>query len=129
MRVLLAEDNPTLRGMLQKAIEQFGYECLSARDGQEAWQLFLASKADAIISDWMMPALEGIEFCRRVRAQAQTPYTYFILMTALDDKQHLLMGMQAGADDYLTKPVDLDELRVRLIAAERVTTLQRQLCE
>ncbi len=83
-----------------------------------------------VISDWLMPGMDGIGLCRRIReaeANGASGYTYFLFMTSLDGKQHFLEGMQAGADDYLTKPVDLDELAARLLAAERVTSLHRAL--
>lgn len=134
MRVLIAEDSAMTRRMLQAAVEGLGYECVVAANGIEAWELYQTHSPDVIISDWLMPGIEGPELCRRVRghvasAAGQAPYTYFILLTVLEDKQHALLGMEAGADDYLTKPLDLDDLRVRLIAASRVTTLHRALAQ
>jgi len=81
--------------------------------------------ADAIVADWRMPGLQGPELCRRVRAHAARPYTYFILLTALTDRAHVLAGREAGSDDYLTKPFDLDDLGLRLQVAERATSLHR----
>lgn len=129
MRVIVAEDDGVSRIILQRALERLGHDCLVAADGNEAWALHQAAPADVIISDWLMPGMEGIEFCRRVREKELGNYTYFIFMTALDDKQHFLSGMEAGADDYLTKPLDLDELQARLIAATRVTSLHRKLMQ
>ena len=106
-----------------------GHECLAAVDGDTAWEPFQASGADVIISDRLMPGLDGLELCRRVRALPGVPYTYFVFLTALTHKSEILEGMHEGADDYLTKPLDLDELRARLIAAERVTSLHRRLGE
>jgi len=124
------------RLMLRRAVESLGHECLVAEDGMAAWELFQERGPDVIISDWLMPGIEGPELCRRVREHARTAasnshpaYTYFVLLTVLEDKQHALEGMEAGADDYLAKPPDLDELRLRLIAATRVTGLHRQLAE
>jgi diguanylate cyclase (GGDEF)-like protein len=82
---------------------------------------------DVVISDWMMPGMNGLELCTRVRSTDEDGYTFFIFLTALADKNHLLEGMDAGADDYLSKPLDRDELRARLVAARRVTSLHRQL--
>jgi two-component system, cell cycle response regulator len=82
---------------------------------------------DVVISDWMMPGMDGDELCRRVRADTAAPYAYFILHTSLEDLKHVVQGMQAGADDYLTKPFQLDQLATRLIAADRITALHRQL--
>jgi DNA-binding response OmpR family regulator len=136
MRVLIAEDSAMTRLMLRRAVESLGHECLVAEDGTAAWELFQERGPDVIISDWLMPGIEGPELCRRVREHARTAasnshpaYTYFVLLTVLEDKQHALEGMEAGADDYLAKPPDLDELRLRLIAASRVTGLHRQLAE
>ena len=129
MRLLIVEDDAISRVILQKAVQKLGHDCLVAQDGAKAWRVFQAAGVDAVISDWMMPGLDGVELCRRVRASASETYPYFILLTALGDKEHLLAGLQAGADDYLTKPLDRDELQVRLIAAARVTSLYRQLAE
>jgi two-component system cell cycle response regulator len=130
LRVLIAEDDAVSRTILKKAVEKFGHECLTAEDGEEAWELFQnISEVDVVISDWMMPGLDGLELCRRVRAINNGWYTFFVFLTALGDKQHLLEGMQAGADDYLAKPFDREQLQVRLIAASRVNSLHRQLNE
>src|SRR5688572_16710053 len=129
MRVLIAEDSGVLRRALRRAVEGLGHECVEAVDGELAWQAFRENGADVIISDWIMPGLEGPELCRRVRAEPGRPYTYFIILTVLEEKQHALTGMRAGADDYLTKPVDLDDLQLRLIAAQRVSALHRRLAE
>ena len=129
MRVLVAEDSALTRAMLSNALKAMGHECLVAVDGDAAWELFQESGADVIISDRLMPGLDGLELCRRVREHPGVPYTYFVFLTALTHKSEVLEGMHEGADDYLTKPLDLDELRARLIAAERVTSLHRRLGE
>jgi diguanylate cyclase (GGDEF)-like protein len=128
MKVLVVEDGRTTRMMLRAAVESLGHECFTAADGSEAWELFRAQGADVIISDWLMPGIEGPELCRLVREQ-NGPYTYFILLTAFGDRTHALEGMQAGADDYLAKTLDAEDLRLRLIAAERVTGLHKRLAE
>ena len=129
VKVLIAEDDATSRLLLQRAIGQLGHDVFTADDGVLAWGLYSQQDIDVIVSDWLMPGLDGPELCRRVRADRRETYTYFILLTALDDKQHFMQGMQAGADDYLTKPFDRDELRIRLQVASRVTTLHHQLAE
>ena len=129
MKVLAAEDDPVSRLILRKAVERVGHDCLVAGDGLEAWELFQREAPEVVISDWMMPGLDGPELCARVRALGRDPYTYFILLTALDDREYFLSGMRGGADDYLTKPLDRDALAARLLAAERVTSLHRQLVE
>jgi diguanylate cyclase (GGDEF)-like protein len=128
MKVLVVEDGRTTRLMLKAAVQDLGHECLTAADGSEAWDLFRAEGADVIISDWLMPGLEGPELCRLVRNHS-APYTYFVLLTAFGDRGHALEGMQAGADDYLAKTLDVDDLHLRLIAAERVTALHKRLAE
>src|SRR5215212_1365248 len=129
MRILIAEDSLVDRRLLEHTIERLGHDCLLAADGLEAWDLYESEGADVIVSDWMMPRLDGLELCRRVRAQPTTPYTYFVFLTLLTDREHVLAGMEAGADDYLVKPLDHYELRMRLIAAARVTDLHRRLRE
>ena len=130
MRVLIAEDDAVSRIILRRAVEKLGHECLAAADGIGAWATFQENAdVDVIISDWMMPGMDGHTLCKNVRNYVGTRegYPFFVFLTALGDKQHLLEGMQAGADDYLKKPLDRDELEVRLLAAERVTSLHRQL--
>src|SRR5881628_1982201 len=118
MRVLIAEDDAGIRELLVDLIERQGHEVSSARDGEEAWGLFNNSGTDVIISDWLMPRVEGPELCRRVRESA-APYAYFILLTALGDQQHHLTGRKSGADDYLAKPFDMEDLAARMVTAER----------
>jgi len=113
--------------MLQRELEGLGHECLIACDGTEAWELFQGSGVDVVVSDWMMPGMDGDEFCQRVRSDPEAPYAYFILHTSLGDLKHVVQGMQAGADDYLTKPFERDQLATRLIAADRITSLHRRL--
>ena len=127
LKILVAEDDSVSRFMTVKALEQLGYACTSATDGQDAWDKFIRDGADVVISDWMMPRVDGIELCRRVRAREDRGYTYFIVLTALAEREFRLTGMRAGADDYLAKPLDREELLLRLIAAERVTKLHRKL--
>ena len=130
MRVLIAEDDAVSRMILKRAVERLGHECIVADDGLEAWKAYLANpEVDVIISDWMMPGLDGPALCEKVRGYEgkRMGYPFFIFLTALGDKDHLLEGMQAGADDYLSKPLDREELGARLLAATRVTSLHRQL--
>ncbi len=130
MRVLIAEDDAVSRMILKRAVEKLGHECIAASDGLEAWETYLANpEVDVIISDWMMPGLDGLALCEKVRGYKgkRDGYPFFVFLTALNDKKHLLEGMQAGADDYLSKPLDREELGARLLAATRVTSLHRQL--
>lgn len=113
-----------LRGMLTK----WGYEPVIARDGLEAWNILQSDGAPRLaILDWMMPGLNGIEICQRIRSAAREPYVYMVLLTARTESQDLVDGMDAGADDYLTKPFNAHELRVRLRAGSRILDLQEQL--
>ena len=125
MRVLIAEDDTGIRDLLQDLIVRQGRQVTLARDGQEAWQLFRDQGADVIISDWLMPGMEGPELCRRVR-EHDAPYAYFILLTALGDQQHHLTGRKSGADDYLAKPFDMEDLAARMVTADRVISLHRR---
>ena len=128
MRILIAEDDAVSRTILRRAVEKAGHGCLAAADGEEAWGLYKENPdLDVLISDWMMPGVDGLELCRRVRADGREGYTYFIFLTALGDREHLLQGLEAGADDYLSKPLDRGELGMRLNSALRVTELHRRL--
>ncbi|MBR1147719.1 diguanylate cyclase domain-containing protein [Bradyrhizobium sp. AUGA SZCCT0431] len=129
MRILVAEDDAGSRRILEAAVTSLGHECVAAIDGEEAWRLFETVDVDAVISDRMMPEMDGIELCRRIRASGRDTYTYFIFLTGFDKKADVLSGMEAGADDYLSKPLDLNELRPRLLVASRVTSLHRQLSQ
>src|SRR5437588_8477488 len=125
MRVLIAEDDTDIRELLQDLLQHKGRSVIAARDGEEAWQVFQDQGADVIVSDWLMPRVEGPELCRRVR-ESDAPYTYFILLTALGDQQHHLTGRKSGADDYLAKPFDMEDLAARMVTAERVITMHRR---
>jgi diguanylate cyclase (GGDEF)-like protein len=125
MRVLIVEDSRASLAILERAVGALGHRCLTAGDGLSAWKLFCDEGADVVISGWVMPGIEGDELCRRVRSSEH--YAYFILLSAHGDKGHVMRGMEAGADDFLHKPLDLDELEARLAAASRVTALHRQL--
>jgi serine phosphatase RsbU (regulator of sigma subunit) len=129
MKILLAEDSAASRFLLQRAVEELGHECVVAEDGLQAWELYRSGGVEVVISDWIMPGLDGDELCRRIRADADGSYTYFVMLTSLEDKEHVLRGMQAGVDDYLTKPLDRNDLSARLIAASRVTALHQQIVE
>ena len=130
LKVLVVEDDDSARHALETSVRLLGYDCRSARDGMEAWEVHQVDHADVILSDWQMPRMDGVELCRRTRtSQEEGKYTYFIFMTSFTDKEHFVRGMEAGADDYHTKPVDLDELHARLVSAGRVVALYRELAE
>jgi type IV pilus assembly protein PilB len=130
LKILIAEDDAVSRTVLKRTVEKFGHECLAAKDGLEAWEMYRDTPdVEVIISDWMMPNMDGLEFCHKVRGLDRPGYTFFVFLTALGGKEKLLEGMLAGADEYLTKPLDGEQLRVKLITASRVTSLHKHLRE
>jgi DNA-binding response OmpR family regulator len=132
VRILIAEDDATSRAVLQKTLEKLGYAVSAGRDGAEAWALFERESPAVVITDWMMPRVDGLELCRRIRADARHDrYTYLIVLTALGGKRNYLEAMDAGTDDFITKPFDADELVTRLRVAERILGMETTLryCE
>ena len=120
MKVLAAEDNPVFQSMLRALLTKWGYDVVAAHDGLEAWRILESAGAPRLaILDWMMPGMDGVELCRRVRSAAREPYIYILLLTARTESNDLVEGMEAGADDYLTKPFNAQELRVRLATGNR----------
>jgi two-component system cell cycle response regulator len=128
MKILAAEDNPIFQSVLRNMLTKWGYDVVIAGDGTEAWQILQSEDAPRLaILDWMMPGLDGVEVCRRLRATGKEPYIYILLLTARTDSIDLVEGIEAGADDYLTKPLNTMELRARLRAGRRIVELQEQL--
>jgi diguanylate cyclase (GGDEF)-like protein len=128
MPVLVAEDNPVFQSMLRSMLTKWGYDVRISPNGLDAWEGMQAADAPRLaVLDWMMPYMDGVEVCRRIRAAAREPYVYVLLLTARTESQDLVEGMEAGADDYLTKPFNAQELRVRLRAGRRILDLQQQL--
>ena len=129
MKVLVVDDDPIYRHMLQIFLHDWGHEVSAARDGEEAWSLFQTGDFPIVLSDWIMPGMDGLELVRRIRASEPASYVYLILLTVKSDKEDLVVGMEAGADDFVSKPFDFDELRVRLREGERIIRLERALAE
>lgn len=129
MHFLIAEDDAVSRTLLQRAVERLGHTVVAAADGDQAWAAFESDVFDVVISDWIMPTIDGLELCRRIREASDEHYTYFILLTALDGRDNFVAGMMAGADDYLTKPLDREAMKARLIAADRIMSLHRKLAD
>jgi two-component system, cell cycle response regulator len=125
MRILAAEDNPVFQSMLRTLLRKWGYDAVIAQNGNEAWHILESENAPRLaILDWMMPGMDGVQVCRRVRSANREPYIYIVLLTARTEAQDLVEGMEAGADDYLTKPFNAQELRVRIRAGHRILDLQ-----
>jgi sigma-B regulation protein RsbU (phosphoserine phosphatase) len=127
MRILLVEDDRSTRRLLDAMLGKMGHQVVHARDGQQAWEILLQDPINFVLSDWMMPRMDGIELCRRLRAREAAQYTYVVLFTGKDQQDDLVVAMQAGADDFLTKPVHAEELRVRIEAGLRVLALEQSL--
>jgi len=127
-RILIAEDEPITRRLLQKTLEQAGYEVVAVEDGRMAIEC-LSSKLGPRLAllDWLMPGPNGLEVCREIRRHSEFPYIYMILLTSKASKEDVVKGLESGADDYLTKPVDLEELMARLRSGERVLKLEDKL--
>jgi len=128
VRILVADDSIVSRHVLDATLRKWGYEVVMASDGEEAWQILQRDDAPRlVILDWMMPGMTGLEVCRLVRARAPEPYIYMLLLTSKSHREDLIEGMEAGADDYITKPFDQHELKVRLRAGTRLVELQAEL--
>ena len=130
MKVLIAEDDSISRRMLEAFLVKWGYEVLVSTEGEEAWGLLQLNDAPRLaVLDWMMPGRDGIQICRTLRQRKGRPYVYVILLTARGQKEDIVQGLEAGADDYVTKPFDPFELRARLRAGRRIVELQEQLVQ
>ena len=121
MKILVAEDDLVSRRLLTTSLEQYGYSVLAFENDVDAWEAFNEEPQRIIISDWLMPRMDGLDLCRRVRSRPDTEYTYFILLTAnAQGKDEYMEAMQAGIDDFLAKPMDRDAVWMRLRVAERI---------
>lgn len=129
MRILIVDDDPVARRILQDAVGGLGHDVTLAEDGREAWALVQREPIDILMTDWVMPEMDGLELCRRVRAREDAPFTYVMLVTQRSATDDVVAGIMDGADDFLTKPYERAELRARLHAAERVVELERSLAE
>jgi DNA-binding response OmpR family regulator len=124
MRILIADDDRMSTTMLSRSLERWGFEVVVAQDGASAWAHIIGDKPPALaIIDWMMPIVDGIELCRRIREASLSTPVYVILLTSRTSRQDLVAGLEAGADDYLTKPFDPDELRARIRVGQRTLAL------
>lgn len=130
MKILIAEDEPVSRRVLEATLQGLGYTVIIAPDGQKAWEIIRSSKApNLVISDWMMPHMDGLQLCRKIRQTDQSGYIYFIILTAKGNKEDIITGLEAGADDFLVKPFDHEELKYRIRIGERIIRLEHRILE
>lgn len=129
MKILVVDDARDMRMVFQNILEKLGHDVDTASDGEDAWIKLQGAEYQVILCDWLMPKLDGLELCKRVRSASFQHYVYFILLTGMSGKNNLISGIEAGADDFATKPVDLDELEIRLRSARRVLELENTLAQ
>ncbi len=130
LEILIADDDPMFRKILTKWIEDSDCTVSVATDGHEAWDILQKPKApQLLILDWNMPGIDGLELCRRIRESRRDPYQYILLVTSRDGKQDVVKGLDGGADDYLTKPFDVHELKARVRVGKRILVLQKELIQ
>ena len=127
MVILLAEDDPVTRSALAAILTAHGHEVAEVEDGSQAWGVWRLSAPRVVVADWLMPEMDGLELCRKIRATPDRPYTYFILQTVRQGQESYLEAMDAGVDDFITKPVRAHELTARLRVAERILGLREEL--
>ena len=129
LEVLIAEDDPVSRRILEKNIKDWGYEVIIANNGQDAWKALQKEEIRMAIFDWMMPKIDGLQLCQKVRLQKKDIYTYIILLTSRDRQEDIVEGLSSGADDYIVKPFNTLELKARLQTGKRIIDLQNQLLQ
>ncbi|MFC1494564.1 diguanylate cyclase [Thermodesulfobacteriota bacterium] len=128
MKILIAEDDKVYKHLLETFLGEWGYDVISVSDGIEAWEIIRQADAPSlVISDWMMPSMSGPELCEKIRGMDKADYTYLILLTAKTDKKDVIKGLEAGADDFVTKPFDQRELKYRVKIGERIINLERRI--
>lgn len=121
MKILIAEDDIIAEKVLRLTLQTLQHEVVTARNGEEAWEMFDRDPVRVIVSDWMMPGLDGLEFCQKVRERENTPYTYFIMLTAAHTGGgEYTRAIESGVDDFMTKPLDREVIRTRLHVAQRI---------
>lgn len=127
--ILIVDDDNLSRRLLKRTLQKWGYRVTEASDGEKAWEIYRQGKFAMVITDWMMPGTDGLELVRRIRQHPSGEYVYIIMLTARSLKKDVVVGMEAGADDFLVKPFNQEELRVRLRAGERILQLEKSLSE
>ncbi|MFH2218488.1 MAG: diguanylate cyclase [Pseudomonadota bacterium] len=130
MKILIVEDDPISKRLLEAFLIEWGYDIQVAGDGRSAWEVLQNPEAPSIvISDWMMPDMNGVELCKKIRGMNRADYTYFILLTSKGTKEDIVEGLQSGADDFITKPFDRDELKYRVRIGERIISLEQRILQ
>ncbi len=127
MRILVADDDRLVRTLLNRVLKDWGHTVQLAEDGQEAWEYIQEHRVDCVISDWLMPRMNGVELCQKIRDLDSRAYVYTILLTSKNESADLVTAFEAGADDFVSKPVDFDVLRARIRAGERIVHLEQDL--
>ncbi|MBT3185920.1 MAG: response regulator [Nitrospina sp.] len=127
MNVLIVEDNPVSLSLMENKFKEWGYTTFSAQNGMEAWTSLKSNPVNIVVSDWIMPGIDGLSLCRRIRETDFEHYMYLILVTAQNSQQDIIQGLEAGADDYVAKPVDFEELRARVKIGARIVRTERKL--
>ncbi|MBI3243405.1 MAG: diguanylate cyclase [Chloroflexi bacterium] len=129
MKILIVDDEPWLRWILRTQLARLNHEVIEAEDGQAAWEMWQREAFPMVITDWMMPNMDGVGLIRRIRAASTPSYTYIVMLTVRTDKSDVVTGLEDGADDYLTKPFDAGELQARVAVGERILGVETRLRE
>lgn len=129
MKILIADDDSTSLMVLTMTLQKLGHQVETVRDGARAWERWQADRYPVLISDWVMPVMDGLELCRRIRKAQREQYTIIILLTSLGGRTNFLEAMNAGADDFITKPFDEEQLAARLVVAERILGLRQHVSQ
>lgn len=124
MKVLIVDDSKVAINLLEDTLTEEGYDVLTASNGQEAWKVLNHDQVQLVVTDWVMPQMDGVELCKKIRGAGFSSYIYIILLTSHDQKQHIIPGLSAGADDFVVKPFDSAELKLRLRIGERILSLE-----
>ena len=127
MNILIADDDSVTSNLLSSRLGAWSHTVHKAADGNAAWEIICSTPIDIVISDWMMPGLDGLQLCSRIRRMGETSYIYLILISAQNSKTDILHGLENGVDDYITKPIDMEVLRARIEIGVRIVNLERTL--
>ena len=127
MHILLVDDEPVARRLFEKKLTNLGYTVYAAENGILAWNILSSTWIDMVVTDWMMPEMNGLELCRKIRSAGFDKYMYIILVSARDAQQDIIRGLEVGVDDYITKPVNAEEFKARIEIGARIVRLERKL--